>query len=46
MPVNVKIPTPLRTLTGDADKVTAEGATLAELVEQLEQAYPGMRDRM
>lgn len=46
MAVNVKIPTPLRSLTGDADKVTAEGATLGELVEQLERAYPGMRDRM
>lgn len=46
MAVNIKIPTPLRNLTGDIDKVTADGDTLAEIVEQLEQTYPGMRERM
>jgi molybdopterin synthase sulfur carrier subunit len=46
MPVRVKIPTPLRSLTGDVDTVNAEGGTLAELVGALEGSYPGMRERL
>lgn len=46
MVVTVKIPTPLRALTGDAESVAVEGATLQELVEHLEGAYPGMRERL
>ncbi len=46
MAVNVKIPTPLRNLTGDLDTVASEGATLQELVGHLETAYPGMRERL
>src|SRR5687768_17419090 len=44
--VRVKIPTPLRGLTGDADTVSVESGTLAEAVGQLEGAYPGMRERL
>ncbi len=46
MTVNVKIPTPLRSLTDDADSVTGEGETIAALVESLESAYPGMKERL
>jgi molybdopterin synthase sulfur carrier subunit len=46
MAVKVKIPTPLRGLTGDADTVNAEAATLAELVGSLDGTYPGMRERL
>ena len=46
MAVKVKIPTPLRGLTGDADTVNAEGGTLAELVGALEGSYPGMKERL
>lgn len=46
MAVTVKIPTPLRSLTNQADRVAAEGATLAALVERLESSYPGMRERL
>ncbi len=46
MAVRVKIPTPLRGLTGEVDTVQAEGATLEELVGHLEGAYPGMRERL
>lgn len=46
MAVKVKIPTPLRSLTGDADTVMAEGGTLAEVVAALDATYPGMRDRV
>jgi molybdopterin converting factor small subunit len=42
----VRIPTPLRTLTSGKDEVEASGATVAELVENLEANYPGMRDRL
>jgi sulfur-carrier protein len=46
MPVNVKIPTPLRPLTGDLDTVPGEGSTLNELVGHLESSFPGMRERL
>lgn len=42
----VRIPTPLRTLTGGKDEVEASGATIAELVENLESKFPGIRDRL
>ncbi|MDI1447042.1 MoaD/ThiS family protein [Polyangium sp. 6x1] len=45
MPV-VRIPTPLRTLTGSKDEVEATGATVGELIEDLEKRHPGIRDRL
>ena len=42
----VRIPTPLRTLTGGKDEVEASGATLADLIADLESKYPGIRDRL
>ena len=46
MAVRVKIPTPLRGLTGKQDTVAGEGATVAELVTHLESTFPGMRERL
>ena len=46
MAVNVKIPTPLRNLTQDQDQVSAQGATLSEVVLALEGTFPGMRERL
>ena len=46
MAVNVRIPAPLRTLTADQELVSIEGATLADLVQNLEASYPGMRERL
>ena len=46
MALSVKIPTPLRSLTNDVDRVTSEGGTVAALVESLESAYPGMKERL
>jgi molybdopterin synthase sulfur carrier subunit len=46
MAVTVKIPTPLRNLTGDVAEYDAESASLTALVEELEGAYPGMRERL
>lgn len=42
MSVNVKLPTILRKHTGGEARVGAEGATLRELLENLEGAYPGI----
>ncbi|MCC7364958.1 MAG: MoaD/ThiS family protein [Dehalococcoidia bacterium] len=43
---NVRIPQPLRNLTGDKSTVTAGGATLSEVIIDLEATYPGMKDRL
>ncbi|HVK67763.1 MAG TPA: MoaD/ThiS family protein [Polyangium sp.] len=42
----VRIPTPLRTLTGSKDEVEASGATVADLIEDLEARHPGIRARL
>ncbi len=42
----VRIPTPLRKLTGDQRMVEASGATLVELVDDLERRYPGLKTRL
>ena len=46
MAVNVRIPTPLRGLTNDVDVVAIEAGTLGVLIEALESAYPGMKERV
>ena len=40
--VTVRIPTPLRTLTGGEDQVQVPGATLREVIETLEKKHPGI----
>lgn len=42
----VLVPTPLRRLTGGKRKVTVEGSTVSEVIEQLEANYPGVRSRL
>lgn len=42
----VRIPTPLRSLTGGADEVSAHGKTVGEVIEDLEKRHPGIRDRL
>lgn len=47
MAVTVRIPTPLRQLTNDQETVTAdESGTLAELIDALDRAYPGLKERL
>jgi molybdopterin synthase sulfur carrier subunit len=46
MSVSVRIPTILRTYTGGASEVTADGGTLSEVIESLESSYPGIRGRI
>lgn len=46
MAVEVSIPTILRTYTGGAKTVSASGATLKAVVEDLEANNPGIADRL
>ena len=46
MSATVTIPTQLRSLTGGSGQVQATGATLADIVADLEAKYPGMRERL
>ena len=46
MTVNVRIPTQLRTLTGGAAEVQADGGTVAEVVTSLESVHPGIAERL
>jgi molybdopterin synthase sulfur carrier subunit len=46
MGVTVRVPTPLRKFSGGARDVQASGGTVSELIEQLEQQYPGIKERL
>lgn len=46
MAVKVRIPTPLRKITGGSDEVTAEGSTVSEVIDDLEKNYPGLKERI
>jgi len=46
MPVLVRIPTPLRTVTKGAGEVYGEGANVGELIDDLERQFPGLRERL
>jgi molybdopterin synthase sulfur carrier subunit len=46
MAIIVRIPTPLRTLTAGAESVPVDAKTVRELIENLETAHPGMKDRL
>jgi molybdopterin synthase sulfur carrier subunit len=44
--VIIRIPTQLRTLTGGANEVPAEGGTVGEVLKGLDAAHPGIGDRL
>jgi molybdopterin synthase sulfur carrier subunit len=46
MAITVRIPTPLRTLTGGADEVAIAGATVRDVIENLEKKHPGLKERL
>jgi molybdopterin synthase sulfur carrier subunit len=47
MAITVRIPTPLRKLTNEQDTVIAnESGTLAQLIDALEQQFPGLKERL
>jgi molybdopterin converting factor small subunit len=46
MPVSVRIPTQLRSLSGGSGEVTLEGATVAAVLDALDAGYPGFAERL
>ena len=46
MSVSVRIPTILRTYTGGQSRVSAAGSTLAEVIDDLDSSYPGIKGRI
>ena len=46
MSIQVRIPAPLRKLTKDEEVVAAEGGTIAEILTNLDGAYPGLIERI
>lgn len=46
MPVTVRIPTPLRSVSKGNAEVQAKGGTVDDVVADLERQFPGMRERL
>lgn len=43
---SVRIPTPLRKLTNDVEVVQTAGANVGEIIDNLEQSFPGLKERL
>ena len=43
---SVLIPTPLRKLTNELAEVSAAGGTVGEILQNLEKAFPGIKERI
>ena len=46
MSARVRVPTILRTYTAGESEVTAEGATLSDVLESLDASFPGIKGRI
>ena len=46
MGVMIRIPSPLRRITGGQDRVEVEGSTLSETINGLEDKFPGIKARL
>ena len=46
MAITINIPTPLRKLTGNQSEVEMAAASVGELVDNLEQAFPGIKEKL
>ena len=46
MSISVRVPTILRTYTGGESEVSASGATLAEVLDDLDASYAGIKGRI
>ena len=46
MAIVVRIPTPLQKLTADKAEVTAAGANVQEILQDLDRQYPGLKERL
>ncbi|MGB8166533.1 MAG: ubiquitin-like small modifier protein 1 [Chthoniobacteraceae bacterium] len=43
---SIRIPTPLRKLTNELEVVQASGATIGEILDNLDKAFPGLNERI
>lgn len=46
MAITVRIPTPLQKLTGDKPEVAASGATIQEILQDIDRQFPGLKERL
>ena len=46
MAIKVRIPTPLMKLTDNQSEVSAEGETISEIINNLENQFSGIKDRI
>ena len=46
MAIKVRIPTPLMKLTDNQSEVSAEGGTIADIINNLENQFNGIKDRI
>ena len=46
MSIKVRIPTPLQKLTKEKGEVESAGASVKQLIEDLEKNYPGIKERI
>jgi sulfur-carrier protein len=46
MSIEVRIPTILRTFTGGAKAVHGDGATLLQVIDDIEARHPGLKERL
>ena len=44
--IKVRIPTPLRPMTGGKGEVEVKGNNIGDMIEQLNASHPGMKDRL
>lgn len=44
--IKVRVPTPLRPMTGGKSEVEIEGNTISQLIENLGAAHPGLKERL
>jgi len=46
MAIKVRIPTPLMKLTDNQSEVSAEGETISDIINNLENQFNGIKDRI
>lgn len=46
MEISVRIPTPLKSLTNGQTEISVEGSTVSEVIENLDKAYNGIKERI
>lgn len=44
--IKVRIPTPLRPMTGGKGEVEVKGGSVGEMIEHLNSSHPGIKDRL